>query len=1029
MATDQKKLPNSRDASTIPPRSHQSQDGSKKKKKKQRRLKRDDQVSHPSCLAQESTTPSQQSSTASVSSSATLTPVVSVSPKTTDWTPSASGSESVSTAACEPAWLVPKEGADVATVNVSSPLQQKSATEGKSAASARELVDPRPAAKPERLQSEPSFGATAPPGAHPWSLRSSSRVWGGSLFDLSPSTKMDETTLVIGSRASAPELLDTWSASPWMEPRSCGVASKDSATAPYPMRQSFSATTSRPARITMPSWLFPRVRGRETPGGSSVPSAMPPLTGQRPYGVGTESGGARSNLQVPYTPTLMSTGASTHPKNAESRIAGRKDNRSLSFCQLDGDRDVRQLPDAVVADPSVGVTSNKTVVIAAGFGLFWVSFIVVLLLLWEHRLVEHSRDPMCRTEDCVRHAELLANIIATSSVDPCEDFAAYVCSSPSAAGLVSSDNHHASAMDAAIYSWYSGLGEMLHVGSASVPFGRKPLEMYESCSEGVSGLDSDPVEFLRFVNEAGLSWPDEPSKGADALSVFVSHAFYYEAPAWFSVAISESTNRSDWRLVFSPSRHLPGMLEQHERVFRSGSPVRHYRNTFRAIGGGDVGPWNEELINEMATMERDVLWKLFGAVSSPRKASALISLEEFDNYTPSISCSSWLRALRQSLPLRPTLATEVYLTDVTYIKTVGELFAKYDDQRLLRHLSWLFVQRYAAVVNVSVLVDGYMDYEAAKAARHQFCGFNVEVSYNLLLSVLYFVLRISNFDKASIDATFDSLTAAARHLVIKSSWLDSESKCVAAEKLRAVKMGIWPNKALLKPKTLETIYGDFPEDQGSFTAYWTETRRKLREAKQDVLYHRFANRPMNAAEPYLTYEAIANSVLIATGAVAKPLYYSNGTKGMMYGGIGFLMMLEIVKSLDISGLRWHPNGSVVDSILSEASMEKFDIRDSCRVGGENVSVFPEVPALEVAYSALQEALTRDRRRFRISENITEERAFFLTLCLMTCRRKRLVSTARADCNKAVRYFRLFAKAFSCPLGSNMNPRTKCKFFA
>ncbi|XP_075539711.1 uncharacterized protein LOC142574540 [Dermacentor variabilis] len=526
MATDQKKLPDSRDASTIPPRSDQSQDGSKKKKKrKKRRLKRDDQVSHPSCLAQESTTLSQQSSTASVSSSATLTPVVSVLPKTTDWTPSASGSESVRTAACEPVWLMPKEEADVTAVNVSSSLQQKSATESKSAASARELVDPRPTAKPECLQSEPSFGATAPPGAHPWSLRSSSLVWGGSLFDLSPSTKMDETTLVIGSRGSAPELFGMWSASPWMEPRSYGVASKDSATAPYPIRQSFSATASRPARITMPSWLFPRLRGPETPGGSSVPSAMPPLTGQSPYGVGTESGGALSNLQVPYTPTLMSTGASTHPKNAESRIAGREDNRSLSFCQLDGDRDVRQLPDAVVADPSVGVTWNKTVVIAAGFGLFWVSFVVVLLLLWEHRLKAHSRDPMCRTEDCVRHADLLANIIATSSVDPCEDFAAYVCSSPSRAGFLSSDNHDASAMDAAIYSWYSGLGKMLHVGSAAVPFGRKPLEMYESCSEGVSRLDSDPVEFLRFVNEAGLSWPDEPPKGADALSVFVSHAF------------------------------------------------------------------------------------------------------------------------------------------------------------------------------------------------------------------------------------------------------------------------------------------------------------------------------------------------------------------------------------------------------------------------------------------------------------------------------------------------------------------------
>ncbi|KAH8042123.1 hypothetical protein HPB51_021207 [Rhipicephalus microplus] len=944
---------------TIPTHSEQSEGSRKRRKKKKgcRRRKREDEKPAASVLpAQESTSTSRLSSSA-VSSS---TSVVAVSPRTADSTASAPGTEAISgKLACPWPKGIPN--------GVKVSLQQNSATDK---APHPEPSEPRPVVPKsrEKLHSEPSLGGATPLG---WTQgrsksRSCSRIWGGSLFDLSPSTKIEETPLLIGSHSSMPELFGRWAASPSMEPHSSGV-------------------------------------------NDGIPAGAPRSTGQ----------------------SFSAPDASISPPNAGRRGAGRQLYCDSSMCYLSPIRCPKKLPSATVAEPVVGINRVKAAVVVVGFGLFWLLFLVTLLFLWEHREITYHKDPLCRTEDCAKHANLLVDIISTSNVNPCDDFAAFVCSARSLPGFPSNGNHYESAMGTVINNWYSRLDEMLHVAFTMAPIARKPLRMYESCLED-SHLDSDAAEFLRFVNETELSWPAEPGKDVDALSVYVSHAFYYEAPAWFSIAIRETPkNRSSWRLIVSPSPYLPEMLERHESASRSGSYSAYCESLLRAIVGIDAERlgWDERVINETGVMEHDVLWKLYGATMAaggPRESSALTPIERLDNYTPSVSGARWLTALQRSLPLQPMMATEVYLTDVAYMRAVGELFAKYDDRQLVRHLSWLFVQRYAPIVNVTVLVNRFDDVESANAARRSFCGWNVDESYGLLISVLYFVSRVFRPDKTSIDTAFDFLTLAASSLVAGSSWLDTQSKSMAVEKLRAVNMSIWPSKVLLNTQVLDTIYRDFPEKLHSITGYWTESRRKLREAVQRPFYRQFSNQPMNAAEPYLTYEATENRVLAAIGAVSRPLYYGNGTRGMLYGGIGFLMTLEIVKSLDTNGLRWHPNGSFVPSMLTDESTERFEARDSCF--GKNESVFPEVPAVEVAYSALQEALARDRRRFRLAENLTEEMVFFLTLCLMTCRRKHTLSTASADCNKAVRNFAPFATAFSCPVGSSMNPREKCEFF-
>ncbi|KAL1484944.1 hypothetical protein MTO96_032270 [Rhipicephalus appendiculatus] len=92
--------------------------------------------------------------------------------------------------------------------------------------------------------------------------------------------------------------------------------------------------------------------------------------------------------------------------------------------------------------------------------------------------------------------------------------------------------------------------------------------------------------------------------------------------------------------------------------------------------------------------------------------------------------------------------------------------------------------------------------------------------------------------------------------------------------------------------------------------------------------------------------------------------------------------------------------------------------------------FPEIPALEVAYSAYRRSFSDggDKVPQGIPGGLSSDQVFFMTMCYMTCSLPGAVGPHTVDCNKAVRSSEAFAKTFRCPSGSPMNPKKRCTFF-
>ncbi|KAL1429870.1 hypothetical protein MTO96_015377 [Rhipicephalus appendiculatus] len=145
---------------------------------------------------------------------------------------------------------------------------------------------------------------------------------------------------------------------------------------------------------------------------------------------------------------------------------------------------------------------------------------------------------------------------------------------------------------------------------------------------------------------------------------------------------------------------------------------------------------------------------------------------------------------------------------------------------------------------------------------------------------------------------------------------------------------------------------------------------------------------------------------------------------MFYGGVGYLMALEIVKALSTYVRGWHADGDDAKAV-SDAVSRAFAAQKACL---KHRRVFPEIPALEITYSAFSEALANASQRLEVREDLPEEKIIFMTLCYTSCMQVNVFNAPIADCNVAVKNFAPFAKAFNCPKGSAMNPHEQCVFF-
>ncbi|OXA51530.1 Membrane metallo-endopeptidase-like 1 [Folsomia candida] len=315
-----------------------------------------------------------------------------------------------------------------------------------------------------------------------------------------------------------------------------------------------------------------------------------------------------------------------------------------------------------------------------------------------------------------------------------------------------------------------------------------------------------------------------------------------------------------------------------------------------------------------------------------------------------------------------------------------------------------------------------------------------------------------NFDptaKETAQEMIGNIRDAFIELLEETHWMDEETRKVAKEKALFMNERIGYPDFLTKPHDLNKEYLNLRVSRVEFVKNILEMGRWKAEQNFQKL-RKPVEKDKWSTEPAVVnafYDPNKNDIVFPAG-ILQPLFYSQHfPKSLNYGGIGVVIGHEITHGFDDKGRQFDSEGNLKEwwnnetigafreqqtaCIIDQYSAYRIDSHriNGRMTQGENIA---DSGGLKQAYRAFK----KWERRHGVEpllpglEWMTQDQYFFLNYAQIWCgsmRPEDLLSKIRSAVHAPAPIRVLgplsnsndFAKAYSCPAGSPMNPKRKC----
>jgi len=341
----------------------------------------------------------------------------------------------------------------------------------------------------------------------------------------------------------------------------------------------------------------------------------------------------------------------------------------------------------------------------------------------------------------------------------------------------------------------------------------------------------------------------------------------------------------------------------------------------------------------------------------------------------------------------------------------------------------------------------------------------VDVVSNTLGQAIGAMYVRKHFDESSKEVAIEmvnDIRKAFVDLLVSMDWMDDDTKKRAFEKLTIMKTNIgYPNE-LLDEENLKKLYDGLELSPGDFFGNLLNltkgaTNFGMKKLKQPVV----KNDWIQFGKPAMVnafYQPITNSIQFPAGILQGHFFDKSRPSFMNYGAIGWVIGHEITHGFDDQGSRFDHNGELRDwwnPRTKDFFHEKakclanqygsFTFRDEIQnvtipingiiSMGENIA---DNGGIKQAYKGYQAWVKRNGPEKKLPGlKYTPNQLFWISAATNWCskvRPQQMVESIRMGVHSPGQYrvrgtfanMEQFAKDFNCPVGTPMNPPTKCE---
>ncbi|XP_070561571.1 endothelin-converting enzyme 2-like [Ptychodera flava] len=438
-----------------------------------------------------------------------------------------------------------------------------------------------------------------------------------------------------------------------------------------------------------------------------------------------------------------------------------------------------------------------------------------------------------------------------------------------------------------------------------------------------------------------------------------------------------------------------------------------------------------------------------------------VTVSELQAMSPQFDWLSILRSLAS--PHAIDANDELLVYSIEYIKSLSTLIENSDPKVVHNFMLWHLAASFVQVTNSRMkeaYVKLYNTVTGARTGQEQWkdCANIVSNKFSMAVGALFVREAFGPEGKREVSEIVAHIKTAFKESIRYNGWMSEETRQVAIEKANAMDGKIGYPDYILDPEELDKEFEEVEVDQSNFLqSMVNQARFSLRKSigklskPHDKDEWRAPPQIMNAL-----YRPSTNSMVMLAAILQRPIFDSENLKALNYAGIGFVVAHELTHGFDTHGRLYNQDGNIAPW-WSEESTRKFEERTRCvvdqyseyEVEGTGMKIngnmtkaenIADLGAIKHAFNAYRTQVMESGEEEELPGlEKTNDQTFFLAYAQNWCTNRRTESSKLqliTDSHSPAAYrvigtlsqFDEFSRAFSCNVGSNMNPEQKCSVF-